>query len=244
MTEEYARDAARNMQATYWRRDSAMPWHDRKQNIYHPRHPVGRLFRRHNQDMLQKALNRLDVDLASLHILDVGSGFGHWLRHLVELGADPDCMTGVEVTDARLRYARHANPALNWVHGDGAALPFRDGSFDIVFQVVTLSSVLDSRVQERVSAEMSRVLTPTGLIFWIDRARAQPGHLAGFTRHDVARLFPDFGIRLSWRVHPRYYRWFGGRFGQLCELAYMITAAGCESSLYVLQRNAHAAGSQ
>lgn len=241
MSDERAeRSPIGEMRATYRDRDAAMPWLDHRRNMYHPRHPVGRLFRRHNQDVLQDALNRLDVNLSSLRILDVGSGFGHWLRHLVELGADPSCLTGVELAEDRLRYAARANPALNWLSADGAALPCRDAAFDLLFQVVTLSSVLDGRVQSGLCKEMARVVRPGGYIFWIDRVRPDRDRLAGFTRRDVEALFPNFRIRFSRSVHPLHFRWLKGRLGWLSELVFAIAPIACESAFFVLQRDPRA----
>lgn len=224
------------MRSTYAQRDAAMPWLDHRLNIYHPRHPVGRLFRRHNQDVLLRAIDRLRLDLRSMRVLDVGSGLGHWLRHLIELGADPSCLVGIDVTQERLRYSAHANPGVAWLSADGAALPCAAAAFDLALQVVALSSVTNPAVRERICAEIARVVRPGGHVFWIDRLRPEGSRLAGFTRRDVMNLFPGFELRLSRRVHPRHFRWFGGRLGLLSELLYALLPVACESRLFVLQR--------
>ncbi len=225
-----------DLRRVYRDRDAAMRPDDRFGNIYHPRHPQGRLFRRHNQQVLVDALNRVGLELGSLSVLDIGSGFGHWLRHLIELGADPARLVGIEPGAERVRAAARANPAPSWIEGDGATLPFRDASFDLVLQIVVLSSVLDADVRARIAAEASRVLRTGGHLLWIDRTRPVPGRLEGFSRAAVLDLFPGFELRHARPVHPRYFRWLGGRLGALSEFVYALAPVACESSLYVLRK--------
>lgn len=224
------------LKAIYRARDAAMPWADRRSNIYHPRHPLGRIFRRHNQDVLVEALNRVDIELDTIRILDVGSGYGHSMRYLIELGADPARLAGVELTGERVRAAAWANPRPAWLQGDGASLPFAAASFDLVLQVVVFSSVLDGGLRARIASEMRRVLQRRGHVLWIDRKRPISGRLAGFSRRHVLDLFPDFRIVYERSVHPLHFRWLGGRFGSLSEFVYALAPIGCESSLFVLRR--------
>jgi SAM-dependent methyltransferase len=225
-----------HLRRVYRDRDAAMRPDDRFGNIYHPRHPLGRLFRRHNQAVLVDALNRIGLELGSLNALDIGSGFGHWIRHLIELGADPSRLIGIEPGDERVRAAARANPAPGWIEGDGATLPFRDAAFDLVLQVVVMSSVLDADVRARIASEASRVLRTGGHILWIDRTKPVAGRLEGFSRSAVLDLFPGFELRHARPVHPRYFRWLGGRLGALSEFVYAIAPVACESSLYVLRK--------
>lgn len=231
------------LKAIYRARDAAMPWADRRSNIYHPRHPLGRIFRRHNQDVLVEALNRVEIELDTIRILDIGSGYGHSLRHLIELGADPAQIAGVELTRERARAAARANPRPAWLQADGASLPFVAASFDLVLQLVVFSSVLDGGLRARIASEMRRVLHRRGHILWIDRKRPLSGRLAGFSRRDVLAHFPDFRIVYERSVHPLHFRWLGGRFGSLSEFVYALAPIGCESSLFVLRREDDGGGS-
>jgi hypothetical protein len=53
--------------------------------------------------------------------------------------------------------------AKNWVAGDGRMLPFRDGSFDIVFSNSVIEHVGDAESQGRFAGEIMRV----GRAFWV-----------------------------------------------------------------------------
>jgi ubiquinone/menaquinone biosynthesis C-methylase UbiE len=94
-------------------------------------------------------------------ILDVGSGAGQIIQHLLEF-ADPGArITGVDLSPKMLRRARRRlksdRPAL--VAADLSALPFADESFD----GVTCGYVLEHLPEAHIGlSEMSRVLTRGG----------------------------------------------------------------------------------
>ena len=54
------------------------------------------------------------------------------------------------------------------VRGDGAALPFRDGSFDAAAVLTMLHHVPSAALQDRVLAEVARCLRPGGLLVGSD----------------------------------------------------------------------------
>ena len=90
----------------YEQRDADISSSTWKRDIYHPRHPMGRLFYEHDYNILVTALNSLDIDLEDSTVLDVGCGEGAWLRLLVELGAKPDNLTGIDLSESRIQAAR------------------------------------------------------------------------------------------------------------------------------------------
>jgi SAM-dependent methyltransferase len=51
----------------------------------------------------------------------------------------------------------------SWVAGDGRSLPFRDGSFDVVFSNSVIEHVGDAASQERFAREVARV----GRRYWV-----------------------------------------------------------------------------
>jgi ubiquinone/menaquinone biosynthesis C-methylase UbiE len=94
-------------------------------------------------------------------ILDVGSGAGQIIQHLLEF-ADPGAqITGVDLSQQMLQRARRRlksdRPAL--VAADLSALPFADNSFD----GITCGYVLEHLPDPRVGlGELARVLTKGG----------------------------------------------------------------------------------
>lgn len=140
--------------------------------------------------------------LEPLDMLEVGCGTGRWLRELVQWGADPTRLTGVDVLADRIAQARLRCPAgVTLAPGNAAALALPARRFDVVLQSMVLSSVLDSAVRQRVAAEMLRVARPGGLIVSYDLRVRNPSNpdVAPLTRAQLRALFPGCAIRW-WRV--------------------------------------------
>src|SRR4051812_14125023 len=101
--------------------------------------------------------------LASVRsVLDVGSGVGHWGRLVASLVAPGATVAGVErepewVAEATRRAA--ADPRFSYREGVAEALPFADGTFDLVTCQTVLIHVADPRA---VIREMLRVAKPGG----------------------------------------------------------------------------------
>jgi SAM-dependent methyltransferase len=88
--------------------------------------------------------------------LDLGCGEGRLARDLVALGHD---VVGVDLSPAMIAAAREAAPEMELHVADAAALPFEDGSFDLVVAFMSLQDADDLRGSIR---EAGRVLTPGG----------------------------------------------------------------------------------
>lgn len=87
---------------------------------------------------------------------------------VLDIGGTPDCwrllpvaprVTLLNTPRARADLAG----AESWVAGDGRALPFRDGAFDVVFSNSVIEHVGDAASQRRFAAEVARV----GHAYWV-----------------------------------------------------------------------------
>jgi SAM-dependent methyltransferase len=90
------------------------------------------------------------------HTLDLGCGEGRVARDLKARGYTA---TGVDASQTMIRLAREADPEGEYVLADAAALPFDDGSFDLV---IAFNSLMDIDDMPGAVAEASRVLEPDG----------------------------------------------------------------------------------
>jgi SAM-dependent methyltransferase len=170
----------------------------------------------HVQDMewqLLAALRAVGVDLSRCRALEVGAGFGQVTHRLKELGARE--ATGIDLMESRVEEARRRYPHVEMHAGDASAMPFEDGSFDLVTQFTCLSSILDPAVRADVGREMWRVLRPGGMVVSYDmrptpravraagRAvrRGRPGAdgtpTLALSPHEVGSLFPGGDTVLS-----------------------------------------------
>ena len=164
------------------------------QRRYSPFKP-GHLFlqQRLERDLLAALARHGYTDLRRRSILDVGCGDGSFLRRCLTYGAERHRLAGVDLLPERIAAGRRTDPALDLRFGDASALPFADGTFDLVFQFTVLSSVLDDRMRVAVTREMARVLAPDGAVVSYDFLFARdPRNTRPLTRRELRELFPGF----------------------------------------------------
>jgi SAM-dependent methyltransferase len=112
------------------------------------------------------------LPLAGRRVLDAGCGDGSVLRDLLRYGANAVDLRGIDLLPDRVARARELVQGATIVAGDVQAMPYEDGSFDLVLAFTLLSSVKDAAARLRVASELRRVTKPGGLIvvydFWIN----------------------------------------------------------------------------
>lgn len=106
-----------------------------------------------------------DVELGE-DVLEVGPGFGATTRVLARR---PGTLTALEL-EARYcrRLRRELGDSANVVEGDATELPFADGSFSGAVCFTMLHHVPSPELQDRLLAEVARVLRPGGVFAGTD----------------------------------------------------------------------------
>lgn len=107
-------------------------------------------------------------------VLDLGCGRGYWMERLAGLGI---AAVGLEHDPARAALAGAHGPV---VAGDGARLPFADGSAGLVWCLHVLHHLPDP---ERVLGEVHRVLRPGGALVLAETVEDNPLLRIGRTIH-------------------------------------------------------------
>jgi ubiquinone/menaquinone biosynthesis C-methylase UbiE len=101
-------------------------------------------------------------DVSDLDVLDAACGTGRYALRLAEAGAR---VSGIDTTEEMLAQARRKAAdrglALDLRHADLDALPFEDGSFDLVLSALALCHIPDLGP---AMAEFARVLRPGGRV--------------------------------------------------------------------------------
>ena len=141
---------------------------------------------------------------AGVRVLDLGSGDGAFTATAAQAGAQ---VVGVEVAQAAVSRARASHDDLEFrlVEIDGA-LPFEDGSFDVVWSSEVIEHIADTA---RWLSEARRVLVPGGRILLttpahgrvrlalggIERFSEPLGdHLHLYTKSSLRSLLEEFGF--------------------------------------------------
>lgn len=100
--------------------------------------------------------------LNGLRICDIGCGQGELAYRLSLLGAK---VTGVDLSEKLLEYARNRTGQVSWIHDDAMSLLKLDGkTFDYVISSVMLMDVPDHK---KVFEAANRILRPNGVMFWV-----------------------------------------------------------------------------
>lgn len=139
------------------------------------------------------------VSLANLKMLDVGCSSGGMLLRLQTFGARPSNCSGIDIRSDQLEFARRVNPGALFIEGNAAQLPFEDGAFDVVFQFLMFSSILDQEVRKAVAAEILRSLRPGGYFVSYDMCYSNPQNpnVRGIRRGEFRKLFPGCQLRFQ-----------------------------------------------
>jgi ubiquinone/menaquinone biosynthesis C-methylase UbiE len=161
--------------------------------------------------------------------LDVGTGAGALAFALAPLVHE---VVGLDPVPELLELARErALPNTEFVEGDGTALPFPDGSFDLAGTHRTLHHVAQP---ERVVAELARVTRPDGRVLVVDQlapdaaaaaaalhefeTARDPSHARLLTGGELRELFAANALELVRERHEEERR----------DLAAYLDLAGCE----------------
>lgn len=96
--------------------------------------------------------------------LEVGCGVGRWADFVTGYGLE---YTGADISGEMLAQARTKHPDKTFELIEETAIPFPDASFDLVFSV-TVVQHNPYDIQERILAEMGRVLRPGGYLLILE----------------------------------------------------------------------------
>ncbi len=192
---------------------------------------------------LQRIFRRLGIErLEGLRIFEAGCGGGYNLRLMLQWGARPEDLAGIDIDEPSVEYCRAHTAGVRLHVGSADTVPEPDQSFDLAIAFTLFSSVPDEAVSQAIAREMVRVTRPGGHIFIYDMRRTNPWNpgVHKVTSQDVRRWFPGCPLRTSsLTLVPVLARPLGRRlpalYGPLAALPPLRSHA-----LYVLRRPAFA----
>jgi SAM-dependent methyltransferase len=131
--------------------------------------------------------------LSNKTILEVGCGTAWPLRELVNYGARPENLCGIDLLPTAVEEARRISPNIDFRCVNAENLPFEEESFDMCAQFVMFTSILDEEMKLNAAEEMLRVLKPDGIVVWYDYFVSKPSNrdVKGIGKAEIKRLFPN-----------------------------------------------------
>jgi len=196
-----------------------------------------------DRSVLAQAFHKLGLtDLSQLRILDVGCGSGGWLRLLLEWGASPDRLHGVDLLPDRIARAQDLSPVgMDWRVGNALGLDFADASMDLCAAATVFSSILEPSARQALAQEMARVVRPGGYIMISDYVVSSPSNpdTVGIPQKEVRRLFPALLLRHSFKLifPPPLLRLLPQGLLWLAHLCEVMLPFICTHRLFVLQKS-------
>lgn len=152
--------------------------------------------------IVEKLLQNKFKILYQYKILDVGCGDGRWLRKLIDWGANPGYLYGIDVNKEVINLAQRISATgINFLPAHADQLPYEDKYFDIVFCVGVLQHILETDLQQSVGQEIIRVLKDDGIIITINFNKRGIGIASvndkqkicanGITQTELEAFFPN-----------------------------------------------------
>jgi ubiquinone/menaquinone biosynthesis C-methylase UbiE len=157
-------------------------------------------------------IEALDVH-STERVLDVATGSGNAAIAAARRGC---AVVGLDYVPALLDRARRRTEAeglvIDFVEGDAEALPFEDGSFDVVSSVFGAMFAPD---QERTAGELARVCRPGGRIGIV--AHTPEGFIGQLFKTNAKHVAPPAGLRspIQWGTEERLRELFGDTIAEI-----------------------------
>jgi len=161
-------------------------------NIYSPLHPAAFFMIQRRQREIRRILATAYPDgVENVRLLETGCGNGQWLAEFQTFGFMPDKLAGIELDGKRADFAKLRILGADIRHGNAAELPWKEESFDIVFQSTVFTSVKDPETRKKIASEMKRVCRKDGFILWYDFVYDSPKNpdVSGVGKKEVSSLF-------------------------------------------------------
>ncbi len=176
-------------------------YHDsyRRQRLWRQDNPGNEAIYKERQNRFRQLLMEGGYfPLSDKYILEIGCGEGQVLGGMLEWGARPANLYGIDLLPDRIARAQQLYPSIHFQCGNAEKLPFEDEFFDIILILTVFSSILENEMRANIASEMMRVLKKGGAIFWYDFRFDNPTnpHVRGVGKKDIIQLFPHLKIQL------------------------------------------------
>jgi SAM-dependent methyltransferase len=153
-------------------------------------------------------------------LFEIGCGSGGNLLQFLRLGFSPENLVGNELLEERFIASRNKLPEkLKLIQGNALDLKFDMLPFNIVFQSMVFSSILDENFRIELAKQMWGWVRDGGGVLWYDFIYNNPWNkdVKGIPYNKVKEYFPEASIkkwkitlapplsRVVTKIHPSFY---------------------------------------
>ena len=162
--------------------------------------------------------------LGNCRILDIGGGIGDKAKLFFKWNNPIHRYHSVDLAKHRTHIGKRTIPDCNFITCNGAFLPYKKNTFDIVLIAMCFDSVFDEKVRVGIARESIRVLKDNGVILFYDYrkvlflgivnelrarflARRDPDRIVSrpISRKEIKNAFAGMDVEISIRtagLHP------------------------------------------
>ena len=128
-------------------------------------------------------------------ILDFGCGEGFIMEQLVNCGAGQNQLTGVDISEKRIKKAKSRFESLRFLHIEDK-IPFSDDKFTIIVISTVFSSIIGNSNRVFWAQEIDRVLKKGGVIIFYDMKVNNPFNFKTkkISKKELHHLFKNYSI--------------------------------------------------
>ncbi len=176
---------------------------DESSGLYSPLSNAELLIRQEKERAILRWIKKSNIlPLSEKTLLEIGCGDGSNLLSFLKLGFKPENIAANELLSNRAARAREILPAKAKVICCSALeLEYSDESFDVVYQSLVFSSILNENFRHKLAWKMWNLAKRGGGILWYDFTVNNPFNkdVKGVPLSEIKKLFPSGKIK-SWRI--------------------------------------------
>jgi SAM-dependent methyltransferase len=130
-------------------------------------------------------------DLSKLTLLEIGAGSGSNTSFFHALGLPWKNIHANELLDERIAKLKKNFPEIHIHPGDACRLE-SSNRFDVVFQSMVFTSILDLQFKRKLASKMLDLVKPGGIVLWYDFRYNNPANkdVKGISVEEIVQLFP------------------------------------------------------
>lgn len=188
-------------------------------NVYSIINPIGFYGHINIENTIYKIfrflIDKEDVDITSIKILDVGCGSGWITRTFAEFTGCPSNISGIDLSDYRIQTAKEFSKSIEYIKGDiVAGYQFRN-KFDLITAFDIFMHLNTKEMIESALANIHKYLNSNGSFVWFDAYAKDhfdcpvDAELNGFSQKQMDIFAEDAGFKKVYELS--LYKYFFGR---------------------------------